>query len=282
MKKDEVQDWRGRGDLLGALHRLREIIERDASFGARLWRRHVLGARCLLLDAARRHPHGGQTLGAIQDLCRAAKSLLGLPLVYGDLLNARRAILEAALDDRLGPQQIERSLADAVQTYEKCWGLALGARFHARGAEPALMQRFPNDRTRELLDGLADRFGWWHPGLLLVAETFLALCPPYRVVEGQTEPEPLPKDHDVQTWVLLVGGTSAAADGIPGQLHVERVPGGCGAVYPHPLAGGHLWTKSCFQKGLEHSRLAALRQVPRMGEFDIRWWIDLTDPTPAW
>ena len=54
---DEVQELRDAGRPFEAARTLTQQIEANATCGRMLWRRHVLGERCLLVEAARACEH---------------------------------------------------------------------------------------------------------------------------------------------------------------------------------------------------------------------------------
>ena len=285
--RDEIQDYRDKGLWIEALEALQRAADQAWADGAGLfrqrcpqWYRHVFGRRCLLLDAAR--GAGGEALPKIENLLNPQNALRflidnSLPPEAADLSNGYRNLLDCRLKliRASAGQDIQGNLRNAIEGYAGCWNYAPNDAVSAMppGGEPAFLARLPNDGWRDAFRELAndEAIGMLHPGLHLAGETIAYL---------HSATRELPTGYDVQTWVVLVN--KRHQEGVLGRLRLARVPGGCGALYPDPLAGGYRLTGADFQAGLKHAWLAVrqelLSQAPEQGPFDVRWWIDVPDP----
>lgn len=167
-------------------------------------------------------------------------------------------------------------LQGAVRAYEAIWQYVkkpfvadVEARLAAQEAEPAFMARLnPESRLRMRRLAAQSEFGWLHPGLLLVGETWAYVW---------NKAEDLPWDYRVETWGLLAKVDHTSPDGVVARLTLEREPGRCGAFYPHPLSGGYLPTDRSFQDALQNAWWAVIGRDPAPFEFDVRWSLSVED-----
>ncbi len=262
--QDKIQDLRRIGDFDGALRELLQSIERGER---EAYLRHVLGRRCLLLDWARSNKGAGFDPRRFDLLC-------GVGGVSKELILPRIDVLDAICGNHDDEEQILGLLQRAVTVYEVLWQYVkkpfvadVEARLAAQEAEPAFMARL-NSESRPRMRRLADQFGWLHPGLLLVGETWAYVW---------NNAEDLPWDYHVGTWGLLAKADHPSPDGVVAQLTLERVPGRCGALYPHPLSGGYLRTDRSFQDALQNAWWAVIGRERAPPEFDVRWSLSVED-----
>jgi hypothetical protein len=174
-------------------------------------------------------------------------------------LRVRSELVRALLEDRGNDEEVRgedpllSALLDAIIGYENCWDYEMLSAVKTAGTNPGgergFLSRLPrSSRWQPLFDQLAGKFGWLHPGLLLVGETVAFIW-------GEEMP---PAEHRVQTWVLFAKADRDSPDGVLGRLTLERIPHGCGAFVPHPLRGGYLITDKTFQAGLQNAWLASV------------------------
>ena len=258
---DRIQQLRTEGRLEEAMT---ELLRQVGDGNRAAYRRHVLGSRCLLLDWAR-IARGRPFDRARFDVLRgqAGKSAA--------LIAPRLAVLEAIFK---GDSDIEQGLDSAVRQYE-----ALGEysaqkfiklandRLATDGRQPAFVARLPTG-AQATLQALARTFGWLHPSLLLVGET-------WAYVWGT--PDSLPAEHCVSTWGLLADLADHLPDGFVAQLLMESVPGGCGAFYPHPLSSAYLRTAASFQQSLQNAWYAVIAREQTPCTVDVRWSLRLIE-----
>jgi cysteine desulfurase len=276
--EDKIQSLRRIGDFDGAVNELLQSLargERDA------YLRHVIGGRCLLLDwarGARAAPFDRERFSILARVSGASAALI----------QPRLDVLEAICGGP-DPERIFTLLQRAVTAYETCWQYRqwpfvayVAGRLAAGQVEPAFMLRL-NPESRPPLRRLAAQFGWLHPGLLLVGETWAY------VWNGAAD---LPQDHRVTTWGLLAKVDHPKSDGVVAKLTLERVPGWlrtpdgdsgdfgrafCGALYPHPLSGGYLPTEASFQDALQNAWWAVIGRLRASCAFDVRWSLEVLD-----
>ena len=268
----KIASLRQAGNLEGALTELLQAVARN---DRPAYRHHLLGSRCLLLEWAQ------WANGVPFDRDRFAP-LLSLTGPSRDLLPPRIDVIEAIRVDH-DPDKIIELLVGAVEEYERCFQYKkkdfitdAEERLKAADAEPAFMARLI--KHRELFRPLAEEFGWLHPGLLLVGET-------WAFVNGQAKD--LSADYWVETSGLLADMDDWLPDGYAPKLRLERIRGGCGAFYPHPLRSGYLATERSFQDSLQNAwwavRASSARSDPdgnghwALNQFDVRWSLTIVD-----
>ena len=265
---------RFRDALRAVVDDLRQEINSDSLPGAQSWRRHIAGRRCLLLECARSlRNKPSEAIAAVQGFANEKAVRYYFPEDSTPLLNTRLAVIEAALGEDLQVDDLEDQLRRAIDAYSDCWNIQLLPVFNRAqmklSTEPAFVARLPNARFQVVFRSLAAEFGWLHPGLLCVGETIVWLW------GNSTEQPPA---HRVQTWVLLADKNEEYPNGLVGQLRLQQVPGGCGALYPDPLSAGYLRMAESFQQGIQHAWLQTLGRSVVPCDFDVRWSLEINDP----
>ncbi len=251
------------------------------------WREHFLARPCLLTEMSRSCRGSGQ-----EQACRdwlSGRPFSKLKVAYetspghcpgvSDLLETRSKVLLAGLADQMEPSRIEESLRFATKEYAAAWNLppqAISEQAHSNERIPAGLNHLDSGFLTIFQEKLAPEFGWFHPGLLMVGETLAFLW---------SDQESLPvggkQINTVSTWVLLVDETESSAQGGLARLTMERVPQGCGAVYPHPLMAAYLPTQKLFSDGWQLAWAKTLSLELATCDFDVRWWVQVRDPNPA-
>ena len=76
----------------------------------------------------------------------------------------------------------------------------------------------------------------------------------------------LPVEWDC-SWHLLLVDQAQEVGGILAELTLSRLPGGCGAVYPHPFVNAYLQVGPAFRASLRQAADIELRNA----DFDLLW-----------
>jgi formylglycine-generating enzyme required for sulfatase activity len=142
---------------------------------------------------------------------------------------------------------------------------------------PAFVRRLPGRWTKVIEKLAADsRFGWYHPGVAAVGET-VAWLYSNEVADRPPSDWRCPSaeaDMSVCTKVALASHRSHYGRSLPvglfADLTVERIPGGCGLVYPDPISTGLRCTDHGFQEGIRNAWHAAFQEDPTC-PYDFRW-----------
>ena len=200
-------------------------------------------------------------------------------------IEARLACLAALVDANPGPKMHE-----AIQLYrQQAWNYALhpqlcqrlGIRLGACTTSPthirqtsACQRLSENEKFQRLIEEAARQYGWLDPAVLLVAET-------WAWVLSATLPNPT---ESVSVWIAFqVNQPGSGSVGRLGKLTLHKIPGGHGALSPHPLHQAHCRLDSGgrdhFLEGLHQAWWreigARLNPPQRTGQsaidFDI-WW----------
>ncbi|MFO0821210.1 MAG: SUMF1/EgtB/PvdO family nonheme iron enzyme, partial [Pirellulales bacterium] len=234
-----------------------------------VWRQRVLGPRCAWIESVRR------AIAARQDPAELIDDAVNLnagswrkevaDTAVGVLVDHRAQLLRLATAQGPSPE-IEQRLRDLIVATRD--GATNALRQHAVHGEPQFVRRLPSLRWQEMFRRLADKLSWLDEGLCLAGETIAYVWSP----RGELENE-----FDVRTWVLLAD--KAKCNGFAGRLTLERVPGGCGAFYPHPLDYAFVAYDEEFRRGLEVAWRMTLGQLPPVQRaFDVRWSLRLELP----
>lgn len=261
---DRITNLRTSGDVERALDELLEAV-REGDRTA--YRRHLLGEHCLLLDWAWR------TKATKFDRSRFAP-LLNLAGPCANFIRPRIDVIDAVCGEYSAAEMIER-LSATITAYAESWNYIPPAWIAereqwltAQAAEPAFLKRL-NSESQSHFRHLANRFGWLHPGLLLVGATWAQVW---------NNTSDLPRDHEARTWGLLAKVDHRSPDGFVARLICQRVPGGCGMFYPDPMAAGYLATDARFQQSLQNAWWAVIGSQPNgCIDCDVRWSVRIVD-----
>jgi len=233
------------------------------------WHEHFAGTSCLLLEFAR------ETWRAPAEQTpqfKRLKTIEGRLEVYLPrtlrLLRIRRDLLSAINQPSRDVAALIKSLRQAAVDYAPFFAVsAVSDPPQAAATRPAFVGRLPDKENwhRVFAAVMEDtKLGWRHPGVLTVGET---VCQVYGERQASAS------DHVVQTWILLAD--QGAPNGALARLRLRRLDGGCGGLFPDPLAAGYTRLDETFRAGLLRAWTAAFQaECPK---FDVAWSLEFID-----
>jgi hypothetical protein len=224
-----------------------------------LLRQKIFGPRCAILEMAAGGKAALAALTPLMERLLPRGALDCWPDRHNQmLLRARLRLLRLLADEAVEPDVLRRGLAAVLRLYESVWTLPATPR--RAGVAPAALGQLPATWREAFADAGAEH-GWHCPGLLAALDQVLS-------VRGDGRPG----DRTVTTWVLFAWPDHN--DSWLCRLTLERVPGGVGGFYPHPLTNGYTAVSDEFQRGLARAWRAAMpagEPWPSGQGWDVRW-----------
>ncbi|MFM8188570.1 MAG: hypothetical protein ACKN85_08830 [Pirellula sp.] len=175
----------------------------------------------------------------------------------------------------------DKSIGELLESYSKIfhsglWQTDVGVKRSA--AWSALKEKNPM-----LADAVDRRVGsgeYHHPGVASFIDTLLELSggklDPSK--PRQDVPNPWLPGH---TWILIALENPRSEGDPPGlllRLRIEKIPNGCGAIYPHPRLGSNVYVTESFAAGIRNAWTVVKNGDLALTEFDYRWWVTVVEP----